>query len=317
VKNPTVNHAVYSAYGDTIPKDRHPGYFLFLEIDPRRIDVNVHPAKKEIRFERPDDIYHFVKSAVYSTLNPEHEIKPSPVSTSQTIEFHHKTPETMPKLQMTPLTGKPNSTLNHSQTDFFTSGITDDVSPFFYIGESFFAKVSPDGLVIIDQHAAHERILYEKFLKKTSIETETLFLPLRIELPVKEYNLIIKHKNTLQSLGLDIEDFGANNIIIRALPKELSKADMKGLLLDIAAGILEEETSGIKSELTEEALLKNIAARLACHRSVRGKEQLNNEEMSKMMADLDKADEPDKCPHGRPTRVFLSLDDLNKMFKRK
>jgi DNA mismatch repair protein MutL len=321
VKNPTVNHAIYSAYGDMIPKDRHPGYFLFLEVDPGKVDVNVHPAKKEVRFERPDDIHQFVESAVYSALNPEHEISTPSASTSKTTEYH-KSPEAHPGpqngLQNVSLVDKPiTSIFNDSQTDFFTSGVTDDVSPFFHIGESFFAKVSRDGLVIIDQHAAHERILYEKFLKKTAIETEALFLPLRIELPVKEYNLIIKHKDTLQSLGLDIEDFGANNVIVRSLPKELSKADMKGLLLDIAAGILEEKTSDIKGELTEETLLKNIAARLACHKSVRGREQLNKEQMSKMMADLDKADEPDRCPHGRPTRIFLSLNDLNKMFKRK
>ena len=92
---------------------------------------------------------------------------------------------------------------------------------------------------------------------------------------------------------------------------------MKALLMDMAAGIIEEDTSGIKGEDTEEILIKNIAARLACHKSVRGSEHLTNAELTQMMADLDKADEPDKCPHGRPTRINVSLDDLKKMFKRK
>jgi DNA mismatch repair protein MutL len=203
-----------------------------------------------------------------------------------------------------------------SQTDFFSSGVAQNVQPFFYVGESFFATVTNDGLLIIDQHAAHERIQYEKFLKKTSLETEPLFLPLRIELPVKEYKLVLHHKDLLNSLGLDIEDFGGNNVIVRSLPRELSKADMKGLLMDVATGILEEETSGIK-DTTEELLLKNIAARLACHKSVRGSEQLTNEELSRMMSDLEKCDEPGRCPHGRPTRISFTLDDLRKMFKRK
>jgi DNA mismatch repair protein MutL len=203
------------------------------------------------------------------------------------------------------------------QTDFFSSGMTADVTPFFHVGESFIATVSGDGLIVIDQHAAHERIMYEKFLNKTSIETEPLFLPLRIELPVKEYGIVIKYKDTINDLGLDIDDFGGNNVIVRALPKELKKADMKALLLDMAAGILEEETSGIKRDDTEEMLVKNIAARLACHKSVRGSEQLTNAELTQMMADLDKAKEPDKCPHGRPTRINVSLNDLKKMFKRK
>ena len=118
-------------------------------------------------------------------------------------------------------------------------------------------------------------------------------------------------------MGLDIEDFGKNNVIVRTMPKELGKADIKGLLTDIVSGILEQETTGIKSGMDEHALMKNIAARLACHKSVRGREHLNDEEMSRMMSDLERTDEPDKCPHGRPTRILLSMNDLRKMFKRK
>jgi DNA mismatch repair protein MutL len=140
---------------------------------------------------------------------------------------------------------------------------------------------------------------------------------LRIELPVREYNLIVKHKDFLNDLGLDIEEFGANNVIVRSIPREFKKADMKGLLMDISFDILEEETSGIKGDLNRQDLLKKVAAGLACHKSVRGREQLNNEELSKMMSDLDKTKEPSKCPHGRPTRIFFQLDDLQKMFKRK
>ncbi len=185
-----------------------------------------------------------------------------------------------------------------SQADFFTSGITQDIRSFFHIGESFFATGTNDGLLIIDQHAAHERILYEKFLKKTSVESEALFLPLRIELPVGEHHIIIRNRELLEGFGLDIDDFAGNNVIVRSLPRELDKADIKGLLIDIAAGIIEEETSGIKGDMTGESLLKNIAARLACHKSVRGSEKLTNDELIKMMSDLDKTGEPDKCPHG-------------------
>jgi len=92
---------------------------------------------------------------------------------------------------------------------------------------------------------------------------------------------------------------------------------MKGLLMDLAYSILEEETSGIKGDLNKQGLLERVAASLACHKSVRGSEQLNNEELSKMMSDLDKTEAPDKCPHGRPTRIVFQLDDLQKMFKRK
>ena len=142
-------------------------------------------------------------------------------------------------------------------------------------------------------------------------------MPVRIELPPREYNFIIKHREALKSLGLEIEEFGKNNLIIRSMPKELHKTDVRGLLMDVVEGMIEEDTTGIRSEDAGEALLKNIAARLACHRSVRGREQLNNEEMTAMMSDLKKTEEQDKCPHGRPTTIMISINDFRKMFKRK
>jgi len=316
VKNATVNHAIYDAYRDVIPKDRHPSYFLFLDIDPGRVDVNVHPAKREVKFEKPDEIHRFVRAAVYEALNPGTEIDVSQPRAAKGFDYHRGSQFSFAQ-QDNPVVGESIPAMfSAPQTDFFTSGITPDIPIFFHVGESFVATVSGDGLIVIDQHAAHERIMYEKFLKKTSVETDPLFLPLRIELPVKEYGIVIKYKDTINSLGLDLDDFGGNSVIVRALPKELKKADIKALLLDTAAGILEESTSGIK-DTGEETMLKNIAARLACHKSVRGSEHLTNEELSNMMQDLDKADEPDKCPHGRPTRIHVSMDELKKMFKRK
>ena len=317
VKNPTVNHAVYNAYRDIISKDRHPAYFLFLEVDPENVDVNVHPSKREVKFERPDEIHRFIGAAIYEALNPGYEIDVSSPATFGGSGFRRLPGHQYPRQDNPAVSESVSAVSDNSQTDFFTSGISPDVRSFFHIGESFIATVTDDGLVIVDQHAAHERVLYERFMKKTSIEAEPLFLPLRIELPVKEYNLIIKHKDFLRGFGLDTEEFGGNSLIVRTMPKELGKTDIRGLLIDIAAGILEEGTSGIKNDLTEERLLKSIAARMACHKSVRGSEILNNEELSKMMSDLDKAAEADKCPHGRPTKIYLSLDNLKKMFKRK
>jgi DNA mismatch repair protein MutL len=318
VKNATVNHAVYDVYRDHIAGDRHPAYFLFIQLDPGNVDINVHPAKREVRFEKPDDIHRFVRAAVYEALNPGHEVDLSAPFASKDF-FHKRTYGAGFSAQDAPAVSDRLSGMftGTSQTDIFSAGITSGFSPFFHIGESFVAHVSADGLVIIDQHAAHERILYEKFLHRTAIETETLVLPIRVELPVKHYNLIIRHQLLLNSMGLDTEDFGNGNIIVRSIPRELKKADVRGLLLDIADSILEQETSGIHGGVTEQSLLKDIAARLACHKSVRGSEPLNNEELARLMSDLDRTDAPDRCPHGRPTRLYFSLDHLNKLFKRK
>lgn len=315
VKNPTVNHAVYKAYAGMIPGDRHPAYFIFLDIDHKKVDVNVHPAKREVRFEIPDDIHRIVGTAVYEALNPAVREKAYPLRDEpgyKATPGYQYGPSESPGVSE-----RASEVFSAPPLDFFSSGIMQDVLPFFHIGESFFAAVTDKGLMIIDQHAAHERILYEKFLRKTSIETEPLFLPMRVELPVKEYHLIVGQKDLLRGFGIDADDFGGNNVIVRSLPRELSRADIKGLLMDMAAGIIEEETSGIKGDMPGEPLLKNIAARLACHKSVRGSEQLSHEEMARMMSDLDRTEEPSKCPHGRPTRILLSMDNLMKMFKRK
>ncbi len=315
VKNSTINHAVNDAYRDIIPGNRYPFYFLFLEIDPEKVDVNVHPAKREIRFERPDEIHKFVRAAVYDAMHPKKE--DSEYHDPIPAKFNHAGTDYQYKEPGTEFVSESPLQFNESQTNIFSEGITPDISSYFYVGESFVATVTDRGLLIIDQHAAHERINYEKYLKRTLIETEPLFLPLRIELPLKEYDIIIKRSELLSGLGLEIEDFGKNNVIVRSMPKELRKAEMKDILLDVASGILEQETSGISGGTGEEELLKNIAARLACHKSVRGSEHLNNEELSKMMSDLEKTDHPDRCPHGRPTRIDLSINDLQKMFKRK
>ncbi|MBL7031570.1 MAG: DNA mismatch repair endonuclease MutL [Nitrospira sp.] len=315
VKNATINHAIYNAYRDEIPNGKHPAYFLFLDVDPMNVDVNVHPAKLEVKFERPDDIHRFVRGGVYEALNPGTEVDATPLSWS--VWPGRSGGKYGPVRTVTPAVSEASETFGTSQTDFFSAGITPEVRSFFHIGESFIATVTDKGLLIIDQHAAHERIFYEKFLKQEKIESEELFMPVRIELPPREYNFIIKQREALKGLGLEIEEFGKNNLIVRSMPQELHKTDVRGLLIDVAEGIIEEETTGIRSDAAGEALLKNIAARLACHRSVRGSEQLNNEEMTAMMSDLKKTAEPDKCPHGRPTTMLFSINDLQKMFKRK
>ncbi len=319
VKNPTISHAVYNAYRDLIPKDRHPAFFLFFDLDPKKVDVNVHPAKREVRFESPEEIHKLVVLAIREVLYPRQDKSAGYIPSSELAEFK-ATQTTADKLYGEVVRETLESALQSSggfQTDFLTDKIAPAIHKYFYIGESFVAEVTNNGLTIIDQHAVHERVLYEKFLKRTSLEIENLFLPIRVELPAKEFNVIMNYKNFFHDFGLDIEEFGANNVIVRALPKEFHKADMKGLLLDIASGILEQETIGVKDETGKQSLLQNIAARLACHKSVRGREPLNNEELSQLIVDLEKTEMPDKCPHGRPTRIFLSLDDLRKMFKRK
>ncbi|GAB4534255.1 MAG: DNA mismatch repair endonuclease MutL [Thermodesulfovibrionia bacterium] len=293
IKNPLISHAIYSGYGERLPRGRHPSFFLFIEIEPSKVDVNVHPAKMEVRFESSQDVYQCVERAVYIASHPRDVMEYKPI------------------VRETPSVGEDLAGWSlATQTGFFTTGGVALPQRYFPIGDSFIASVTDKGLMIIDQHAVHERILYERLLKKAEIVAEPLFLPLRIELPNREHNILLNHKELLKCIGFEIGDFGGRDIIVKAIPRELKKADIREILIDIASGILEEVSDG------REELLKRVCANLACHRSVRGREQLNNEEIISMLSELEGCSEPDRCPHGRPTRVILSMEDLRRMFKR-
>ena len=182
--------------------------------------------------------------------------------------------------------------------------------PFIYLGDTFVAVSGKGGLTIIDHHAAHERILYEKLLKGLQSMTRQLLFPKQVRVSAKEHAALLENREMLSAFGFEIDDFGDSTVVVRTIPDELDDDGIAGMLSDIAAGFIEPNTSF-------QSLRDSIAARIACHSSIRGKKILSQEELSGLLADLEKAEHPDQCPHGRPTRVFYSLHDLNKLFKRK
>lgn len=303
VRDPSISHAIYSAFEGILPQGMHPVFFIFLELDPRRVDFNVHPSKKEVRFEDKETIYKFVRRHVREVVK------------GGLNEYTRPFTET----PSTGSSGYYNQYKTGDASDNFSGGLAvseplafgfTPTLPHIYLGDTFIALSGKGGLTIIDHHAAHERILFEKLLKGMSSISRQLLFPKPIKLPPKEYNLLFNNKETLHSLGIEIDDFGQNTLIVRAIPDELENADITGILSDIAAGLIEGKFSA-------NSLKKDIAARVACHSSVRGKEILNSEEVARLLADLEKTEHPDQCPHGRPTRIFYSLNDLNKLFKRK
>ena len=182
--------------------------------------------------------------------------------------------------------------------------------PFIYLGDTFLAVSGKGGLTLIDHHAAHERILFEKFLKGINPGSHQLLFPKQIKLSANEYRVLLENADILRDFGIEADDFGHETVLVRSLPDALDDADLRGILSDIASCIIERIAP-------DKSLKEALAARIACHNSVRGKEILNQEQLSALLSDLEQTDHPDQCPHGRPTRIFLSLDDLKKMFKRK
>ena len=298
VKDLSVSHAAYNAYEGMLPKDKHPVFFLFLDIDPEKVDFNVHPTKREVRFEDKEGIYRFVNVSIRDAVKGER--------TEYTKTF-------------TEAPGRPQPDSFHYESSIAqaASEISENLEflykpslPFIYLGDTFIAVSGKGGLTLIDHHAAHERILYERFLKKINLDSHQLLFPQQVKLSHKEYRVILENNNLLYEFGIGIDDFGHDTLIIRSLPDALDRADLRGILSDIASAIID----GIHPN---KSLKEALAARIACHSSIRGKEILNQEELSRLLSDLEKTEHPDQCPHGRPTRIFFSLDDLKKMFKRK
>jgi DNA mismatch repair protein MutL len=301
VKDRSLSHAVYKAFEGILPRDKHPLFFLFLTIDPRKVDFNVHPTKREVRFEDKESIYHFVLTAIRNAVKDERS-----AYAKQFTEIPDSVPFT------------PYDTHGMDQSSQATSSTVAEPlefpyrahEPFLYLGETFIALSGKGGLTLIDYHAAHERILYEKLLKSTVLHAPQLLFPRQVKLSQKEYTVILEHTEILKAFDIDIEDFGHATFIVRSLPDELKDSDMRGILSDVASCLIE----GIRPD---KSLRETLAAKIACHSSIRGKTTLNQEKIMSLISQLDQTDHPDQCPHGRPTRIFLSLDDLKKMFKRK
>lgn len=301
VKDISISSAIYRAYEGIMPAGKHPVFFIFLDIEPSKIDFNVHPAKREVRFENKEIIYNFILSSIKESVRGER------------IEYSRQFIE-MPEKQIC-IEQKNDS---FSETIINPSGMISEPScipympslPFIFLGDTFIAVSGKAGLTLIDHHAAHERILYEKLLKRINLNSYQLLFPRQIKLSYKEYRVILDHLDILRDFGIDIEDFGHETVIVRSLPEELESSDLRGILSDTAACLIEKTP-------VDKSIREKIAASIACHNSIRGRKILNQEQVSQLIADLEKTEFPDQCPHGRPTRIFYSLDDLKKLFKRK
>lgn len=348
IRDNTLRHAVYQAYKELLPSGSHPVFFLYLTVDSRDVDFNVHPAKMEVRFANKDTLFHVVHSAVKGKvissavplpLDPavpssgsEAPAQPAPpglgpqtgwaaqtdwpvpapagqgllTPSGQGLEYGG--PATVPQSRYEPgqLPGRPPVLAEAIPMPYLQS------HDFVYVGDVFAVYATLDGMAIIDHHAAHERVLYEKLREGFGLAEYRLLFPLQVRLPQKEFAFLAANVEELRHMGIDVEEFGSGTLIVKALPAALKDADMASILSDVAAALIE---TGGTSAIEE---TKNmVAARIACHASVRGKNLLAKDELNRLLADLDSTKDPHHCPHGRPTRIYLTQDDLRKMFKRK
>lgn len=304
IKDASVTHAVYKAYEGLLPPERHPIFFIFLAIDPRLVDVNVHPTKREVRFGDKESVHRFIGSRLREKIKEDRteytsQFIDAPAAGIPASSAREYAPEGRSALP------QPHSRVSENLEIMYRPSL-----PFIYLGDTFVALSGRGGLMIIDHHAAHERVLYDKLRSGLPALTRQLLFPQQVRVSAKEYEVLLENRELLHAFGFEIDDFGSPAVIVRAVPDELEDADIPAMLSDMAAGFIEPNASF-------PSLKESIAARIACHRSIRGRKILSQEELSVLLDDLEKTEHPDQCPHGRPTRIFYSLSDLGRLFRRK
>ncbi|MFH1815183.1 MAG: DNA mismatch repair endonuclease MutL [Pseudomonadota bacterium] len=332
VRDRLLAHALREAYADVLHGARHPAYVVFIELDPRAVDVNVHPAKTEVRFRDARGIHQFVFHAVERALA---------LSTQATEAVHASAQADLPDVsrQLASQSGWPMQQgmgveqplaryfdfVRHDATPAaahpVAAGLPDPSSqagpPLGFAlaqlqGVYVLAQNSA-GLVLVDMHAAHERILYEQLKKvlEGAPAVQRLLIPAVLSMSAREVATAFEYADVLEKLGFDIGQAGPNELMVRAVPALLARADTAALL----RALLEELREAPASQVVERRR-NELLGTMACHGAVRANRLLALPEMNALLRDMEACERADQCNHGRPTWVQLTMGELDRLFMR-
>jgi DNA mismatch repair protein MutL len=322
--------AVRGAYQDFLARDRHPVLALFLELDPEAVDVNVHPAKAEVRFREAGLVRGLIVGALKHAL-AEAGHRASTTVAASTLSAIRPAPYAQPAYALPP---RPNAGLAERAQAFYAPlpGTEAPAAPppaapaaepaSFPLGAAraqlhgtYIVAETPDGLVIVDQHAAHERLVYERMkaaLANGGIQRQALLLPEVVELEEGACARLVARSGELAELGLVLEPFGAGAVVVREVPAMLGQVDAAGLVRDLA-----DELTELGDALALKERLEEVCGTLACHGSVRAGRRLLAEEMNALLRQMEATPHSGQCNHGRPTYVELKLADIERLFGRR
>ena len=345
VRDKLIVGTVRAAYGDLLPRGRYPMLVLFLTVPPEEVDVNVHPAKTELRFRDPNAVRSLLigalrdalgtaghratgslsQSALDRMVRPQHRPAPTPGAapdTSPRAYMSHSRPR---GFGFSDKAQAPLEAVSAPSGDTRGTAIVEDEADYplgaarAQVQDTFIIAQTADALVIVDQHAAHERLVYERLKYAYSnggITRQLLLIPDVVELDGEAVAALLAASNELESLGLVVEAFGQSAIVVREVPALLGTCDVKGLLSDLASALAEAEEDGEGGRVLA-ARLDHVLSTMACHGSVRGGRRLSPDEMNALLRDMEKTPFSGQCNHGRPTYIELKLTDIEKLFSRR
>ncbi len=342
VRDKLLAGTVRAAYGDLLPQGRYPMLALFLTLPPQEVDVNVHPAKTELRFRDTNGVRSLLIGALRDALakaghrataslsqaaldrmaRPEPSVAPDPASFAyrqgsyggerRSFGFVERAQAPLSPLAEPRSDMRGMRTDDHQETAYPLGAARAQVQDTFIIAET------EDALVIIDQHAAHERLVYERLKRSFAdggIARQMLLIPEVIELDAEAPASLLAAASELERLGLVIEPFGASAIVVREVPALLGNFPVKSLLKDLADELAETESEEGTERITDR--LDHVLSTMACHGSVRAGRRLTPEEMNALLRDMEKTPFTGQCNHGRPTYIELKLADIEKLFSRR
>ena len=344
VKDRTIAHAIIDAYSVASIKERSPEVHLFIEMPPDTVDVNVHPTKAEVRFRDQSFIHELVRRALGDALGrgpaPELQLmspgsgepQPStlPLPTSYSAVFPSRwtvgasAPTREANFAPTGAAGlAPTSDRGVAPTSEGTvaptsvSGVAPGLKPLMPLGQfrdTFIIAVDEDGIAIIDQHVAHERILFERITERLTsgqLESQRLLEPMLVEMSAAGRQALVGHAAELNRLGFEIEEFGGGSLRVSAFPVLLTREDC-----DVALRALAEDLEGLDRGSKIEDAIKRIAATMACHAAVKANYPLTMEKMAHILEELRRTAYSTICPHGRPVMLRLTRREVEKNFQR-
>jgi DNA mismatch repair protein MutL len=340
VKDKTIAHAIIEAYAVASVKERSPEVHLFLEMEPDQVDVNVHPTKAEVRFRNQSAVHEAVRRAIGAAIGqgpaPELQLRggvvPAPEPVAQSFPgllggVYPNRWTSEPARAGIPSGGSPASaTSPAAAAEIPPGGVAAPlhgavgalgVRPMVPLGQfrdTFIIAIDDEGIAIIDQHVAHERVLFERVMQRLTegrLESQFLLEPLIVELPVSGCQVLIERAAELERFGFDISEFGGNSVRLTAVPALLRRDE----IVETVRALAHDLDGLVRGTAVDEAL-KRIAALTACHAAVKANAPLTYEKMAHILEELRRTAYSTVCPHGRPVMLRLTRREIEKNFLR-
>lgn len=343
IRDRVVSHAVRQAYQDVLYHGRHPAYVLFFELDPAQVDVNVHPTKHEVRFREQRMVHDFLYRSLHRAIA---DVRPGSEPAPQRNEWQGSPSVSTPVMSEqsglalgTPMAPRPSfagegmaqaaqygdlvrSQVAESASSFVAPAMVqaaDDVAPplGFAIAQLhgiFILAENAEGMVLVDMHAAHERITYERLKSawaEDKVRSQPLLVPLSMAVSTREADFAEQSPEVFERLGFVIERAGPETLSVREVPALMRDANHEALVRDVLSDLL---THGSSSRI--ESVLDELLSTMACHGSVRANRRLTIAEMNALLRDMEATERSGQCNHGRPTWTQMSLKDLDRLFMR-